>query len=197
MRFRLEENSYLPKRLQKKGASFYFVYKENERINWISLGKDFDFVVNKWKELTAKVEPDFDYSGINFDQIKKHRTIRFKEKDLDKNVERTFKRAKKGAEDRGIEFLLSVDDLRYLYSRANGRCELTGITFCYEPIEGKSARPWIPSIDRIDNAKGYSKENCRIVCHAVNMALNQFGDDVLFKIAQNLMKKSYVLEASL
>ena len=71
-----------------------------------------------------------------------------------------------------------------MLNRADGRCELTGVLFEYTVRPGVRARPLIPSLDRIDPQKGYIKENLRVVCYAVNAAINEWGDGVFEIIAR-------------
>jgi hypothetical protein len=98
---------------------------------------------------------------------------------------------KSGASARGIKFSLTEIDFSNLIARANGRCEVSGIPFIYEQENKKwSKNPWAPSIDRIDSSEGYYIENCRVVCIAVNVALNEWGDDVLKKIAVGICGKN-------
>lgn len=71
-----------------------------------------------------------------------------------------------------------------LWIRCGGRCEFSGIEFDSASVGAELKRPFHPSLDRIDASKGYTKENCRFVCIAVNIALNTFGDGVLDKICE-------------
>lgn len=93
----------------------------------------------------------------------------------------------KRAADAGLS-CMSSDELCGLLARAAGHCELTGIKFSSKRIAGALKRPWAPSLDRMDRAKGYEAANCRIVCVAVNLALNEFGEGVLRRIARHLVK---------
>lgn len=70
--------------------------------------------------------------------------------------------------------------------RSRGRCEVTGIPFTYERLgKGPNAKaPWGMSIDRIDSRQGYTVQNCRLVCTAVNLAMNEWGEDGLARIAR-------------
>lgn len=90
------------------------------------------------------------------------------------------------------EAYLTKDELRDLWTRAGGRCQLTGVRFSSERKAGCVKRPWMPSVDRIDSSKGYVAGNCRLVCVAVNLALNEFGDDVLLTIAKGLLHRGHV-----
>ena len=71
-----------------------------------------------------------------------------------------------------------------LYSAQGGRCALTGLPFDLRIIgTGKTRRPFAPSLDRIDSTGGYTRDNVRLVCQAVNFALNAYGEDTFREIA--------------
>lgn len=80
---------------------------------------------------------------------------------------------------------LTKDDLEEIYKRSGGICEVTGIPFSFEPHGGKRAT-YAPSFDRVDSSRGYTKSNMRIVCFVVNIAMNQWGEDVLYKISESI-----------
>jgi hypothetical protein len=73
-------------------------------------------------------------------------------------------------------------------NRASGKCELSGIEWDHKTVVGNK-RPFAPSIDRIDCSAGYTFENCRLVCIAVNIALSNFGDETLIRIARGILDK--------
>ena len=81
---------------------------------------------------------------------------------------------------------LTRDEFWQMVRRANGRCELSGILFHNRRMAGRRRAPYAPSIDRIDSKSGYTASNTRLVCVAVNLALNEFGDEVLIRIALRL-----------
>ena len=61
---------------------------------------------------------------------------------------------------------------------------MSGLPFNLRVVGGgKARRPYAPSLDRVDAASGYTRDNVRLVCQAVNFALNAFGEDVLREIA--------------
>lgn len=62
------------------------------------------------------------------------------------------------------------------------RCPISGVIL--EPIfDG----PWQPSIDRIDNAKGYEVDNVRVVALIVNYAMNEWGALPLIELAERIV----------
>ena len=71
-----------------------------------------------------------------------------------------------------------------LFEAQGARCALSGIGFDLRVVgTGQARRPFAPSLDRIDASAGYTRDNTRLVCQAVNFALNAFGEDVFREIA--------------
>lgn len=71
-----------------------------------------------------------------------------------------------------------------LFEAQGARCALTGIPFDLRVVGvGQARRPFAPSLDRIDSSGGYTRDNTRLVCQAVNFALNAFGEDVFREIS--------------
>lgn len=90
--------------------------------------------------------------------------------------------AKRRSKSKGLEFSLSRKDIEDMFSRQGNKCSLTGIEFDFTmPDESWKNNPYSPSIDRIDSSKGYSLENIRLVLTCVNLALNEWGKNVLDK----------------
>jgi hypothetical protein len=94
--------------------------------------------------------------------------------------------ARDRARNAGLSFDLDRDWLGQKLD--TGVCELSGL-----PIQRISpgqyrTHPYAPSIDRVEPALGYIKTNCRLVCFAVNRARSDFGDEVLFTIANGIVK---------
>lgn len=107
--------------------------------------------------------------------------------------EELFKNTCARAKWKNIEFSITLNDIDELINKSKGKCSLTGIPFdLYRIKDGKCrVRPWAPSIDRIDCSHGYTANNIRLVASAVNIALNDFGEEVLTRIAMGIIKVKY------
>jgi hypothetical protein len=77
---------------------------------------------------------------------------------------------------------LDTEGVAALYISQRGKCAVSGIAFRLDG-DGGHDRPFAPSIDRIDNAKGYSPDNVRLVCRIANFAMNTWGDKALLELA--------------
>jgi hypothetical protein len=85
-------------------------------------------------------------------------------------------RAELRARKKGIAFELTED---WLQPRLDaGKCELTGLQLTAKGV----LAPLMPSIDRKDSSKGYTPDNCRVICWALNAAFNQWGEAEARKI---------------
>lgn len=94
----------------------------------------------------------------------------------------SFTRSRNNSKSRSHEFALARDDVIAMLIKAKWRCAITGLDFNVDVIGGK--RPYLPSIDRIDNSVGYLPSNCRIVCSGINIAMNVWGLEVLRKLTR-------------
>lgn len=97
--------------------------------------------------------------------------------------------ARKNAVSRGLEFHLTPADISDLWRRSGGCCELSGLKFDLLNLRGHRRRPFAPSIDRIDSTLGYTVQNCRLVVVILNLAINEFGEDVFAQVARAFLKK--------
>lgn len=68
------------------------------------------------------------------------------------------------------------------------KCEATGVDLCLEHDENVTHAAFAPSIDRIDNSLGYTKNNCRIVCVCYNKAKSDYSSESVLKMAIGLVK---------
>lgn len=66
-----------------------------------------------------------------------------------------------------------------------GFCEVSGLPF---NLDG--GRTWdSPSFDRVDSTRGYTHDNVRVVLHAVNSALGDWGEAKMLEIARAIMAR--------
>ena len=91
-----------------------------------------------------------------------------------------FTRMKRQAKERGIEFLLEIQDFEDKLLDQNYICALTGMELTKET--------W--SLDRIDSSKPYEVENIQWVHKDINIMKNKFEEDYFIemckKVAANL-----------
>ena len=97
-----------------------------------------------------------------------------------------YSSAKKRAAQKNLEFNLSFDDIKELGNRSGMKCEVSGIPFSWDKPAHCRVAPYIPSIDRIDSTKGYTKDNVRLICWAVNISLSDWGDNTFIKICKSV-----------
>lgn len=69
----------------------------------------------------------------------------------------------------------------------SGYCEVTGIPFdltsqSSDTVHAKN--PWVPSIDRIDSAKPYVKENVQLVVYMYNVCKAEFSHEDVVKFCR-------------
>lgn len=94
-----------------------------------------------------------------------------------------YRRPKERAAREGTPFMLSWPEFCTIAGRAGGRCELTGLAFEWTRADGVRRRPFAPTLDRRDNRLGYTPDNCRLVCCAVNISLNEWGEETFAAVA--------------
>lgn len=98
---------------------------------------------------------------------------------------RMYHTAIKGALSRDIDF--DIEKSWFVEKLLNGKCEVTGIPFILKSKEdamsvvskGQYRNPFSPSIDRIDNSKGYSTDNCQMVCVIYNTCKGCFSEEAV------------------
>lgn len=102
--------------------------------------------------------------------------------------------ARSRARQKGLDF--NIDAVWFADKIDTGICEATGIKISLDSHPKKGCRnPFAPSIDRIDSSKGYTKDNVQMVCWVYNAAKNDYGADIVLRMAQALTKKySLVLQ---
>jgi len=100
-----------------------------------------------------------------------------------------FRQSKRRAVKHSLDFNIELNYLYKIWEKQDGRCALTDMAFSLKDVDSSKRRPFIPSLDRIDRKKGYTKGNVRIVTVAVNMALFTWGDSVFDEVAMLRVSK--------
>jgi len=76
-----------------------------------------------------------------------------------------------------LKNIISTTQIRELLKKQNNKCLLTGINFVNATTK---FFPYKMSVDRIDNTKGHTLENCQLVCMAINLGkLNKSNEDMI------------------
>jgi hypothetical protein len=92
----------------------------------------------------------------------------------------------------GYEFGLTVEWVASKLQK--GTCEATGIPFDLSPSNETIRNKYAPSLDRIDNTKGYTEDNVRLVVWMYNVAKNEYSHEDLLAFAKQLIAFSGVKE---
>lgn len=94
-------------------------------------------------------------------------------------------RAKSRAKIRGIEFNIDKSDIEIPII-----CPILGIPIIKEYKKGKKHGPSSnsPSLDRIDNSKGYVKGNVRVISHKANTMKHNATKEELIMFAKWIME---------
>lgn len=156
-------NKHLPRGVLISHGAYYLVRQQQ----WIWLGR------TEAEALQRLAEKDHPLPRVD------QQILRY--------AELVLVRARQNAKGRrGLPFTLEKADARTLLERAGWKCSVTRAPFSLEKV-GRH-RPYAPSIDRIDNAVGYTLENCRVVCVATNIAMNVWGEAVLHRLAAYMVR---------
>jgi hypothetical protein len=81
----------------------------------------------------------------------------------------------------------TIEDLMQKWRDQNGCCALTGIKMTW--AKGK-VLPTSISLDRIDHEGGYSADNIRLICHAINAFRGRMSDAEMLDMARALIAKA-------
>lgn len=131
------------------------------------------YAIDRRKRIGPKLrEQNAEWRSKNRDNLKQKNTKRRLEKRAMCMVAAARIRARK----RKIRFNLVAIDIAKLQATIDvGRCELSGVMLTL----GGPRCATTPSLDRIIPKFGYVSGNVRIVCHALNVGMGDWGEDQL------------------
>ena len=99
-----------------------------------------------------------------------------------------FNKFKIGAETRGIEWDLSIDDIADVYGQQSGKCALTGWSLVFPSVGHPQNTD--ASIDRIDSKLGYKRNNIQIVSKKVNMMKQHYSLEDFLSVCKAVADKT-------
>jgi hypothetical protein len=180
-RLRTGANATLPPGLlarQRPSGTHYFLSRPKDgKREEVPLGKVLEHALAEYRSLVPGADwPAWDQAAV---------------------ARELFARARKGARQRRLEFAIELQHVEELLAQADGRCMLTGIPFDMRRPAGARKRLWAPSVDRIESAHGYVLGNVRLVAIAVNIAMSDFGEEFLIRIANALSRRQHDKRAAL
>lgn len=127
---------------------------------------------NYFRKLRMKVSPEYRQEQYEIDR-----------KSRIKNFSRAmYTAAKYRAENKGIEFNLEIEDIVI-----PEKCPILECDFVYGTSENYD---YSPSIDRIDNSKGYIKGNIQIISTKANKMKNSATFEELQRFCKNILRYS-------
>jgi hypothetical protein len=93
--------------------------------------------------------------------------------------------AKNRARKARMAFSLRPGAASTLYDQQGGYCAVSGIKFNLERFPDALVKhPFAPSIDRKLSSGGYTEDNVRLVCVAVNFGMGQWGEEGYMTLAR-------------
>lgn len=140
----------------------------------IRLSDDYETALHQARDMTCGE------LGAPFADVRRHITILVKE-------------GRRRAKRRKVAFTVTVDELLQKLDAQAYRCAVSGVAF---DLTSKGANqsafrhPYRPSLDRIRAGGPYAAKNVRIVCCAVNIAMNEWGYETLIEIAQGVVRRN-------
>lgn len=120
---------------------------------------------------------------ISLQKEKEYQKKYTKEYYMLKPAKRMLHAAKKRAKDRGLPFDLLEEDLVF-----PSHCPILGIPLITHAPR-HSSKKHVASLDRIDNSKGYTKDNVEIISWQANVMKSDCSPELLVKFAIEILKR--------
>ena len=94
---------------------------------------------------------------------------------------RMFKNYRSWAFDRGVNFEISIEDMKERYEEQEHKCAITGLPLYFRPVK-------VASLDRINNADGYTLDNIQWVHRDINKMRNSYSMDYFVKMCKAVVE---------
>lgn len=109
---------------------------------------------------------------------------------LDVILKRMVERARLRSKASGTPFAIDFAFVREQYAEQKGKCYYTGLKFSLEKGFGRGSKNGLtPSLERVDNAQGYTEENTVIVCVHANRAKMHYDLEDLLLLSRRLARR--------
>ena len=122
---------------------------------------------NKCKQCFLETTRDYKRKRRLDPDFKKQESIKQKERRI-RLWENTLLNDSKNR--KGVEHNLTVEDIKELFIKQNGLCYWFKVPLIPSNIK---KHPQQPSLDRLDNTKGYTKDNVVLTCYSANIGRNE------------------------
>ena len=100
-------------------------------------------------------------------------------------------RSRRRAERSRFAHDLALDHAQHLFHHQQGRCAISGLPFSLRRFADVLVKhPFAPSFDRISSWGGYTADNVRLVCIAVNFGMGQWGEELYLTFARAAVERS-------
>lgn len=84
-----------------------------------------------------------------------------------------------------------ADHAEQLFQQQHGSCAISGLPFSLSEFAGVLVKhPLAPSLDRISSQGGYTADNVRLVCVAVDFGMGQWGEGLYLTFARAAVERS-------
>lgn len=105
-------------------------------------------------------------------------------------------RSRRRAARAGFPNDLASDHGQHLFEQQTGLCAISGLPFSLTQFPGVLVKhPFAPSLDRVSSRGGYTEDNVRLVCIAVNFGMGQWGEELYLTFARAAVARSDQLAA--
>jgi len=127
-------------------------------------------ILNSGNYLKGSIKRDFEI-------LEKLTDYKLKTRDEKLRLTTKYCSARDRAKKKNLDFNLGNGFLMN-YTINGGVCQRTGIRFMdYKNPVRYRQNPWSPSLDRVDNTKGYTKDNTEVVCWGYNRAKSELTSE--------------------
>lgn len=113
---------------------------------------------------------------------------KYKRQSVEKFLQVLLIGSKQRAKRKGIPHTLTFEQVLSKLEEQSSCCIKTGIKFTTERRDTSGGKnPWSPSLDRIDNTLGYTKENVQLTCVMYNLCKHTFLEEDVKDFATQLL----------